>query len=248
MLMVVFATNSFSQGDFKFEEEAHDFGLLIEGVNPEYVFTFLNTGDEPIEMSNVKPSCGCTTPFWTKEPIMPGETGTIKVSYNTNNRVGQFKKSITITSNAKEGSKMIIIKGVVEAKRIDSTLTQKQKLESPKLIVEKNEFHLGKLEQNKSVIKRLTIKNEGLQPLVISDVKAGCRCVTYSLDKTEIGAGSSTDLILTYVPRDLGVMNDKVVLVSNDLNNAYTVISLNSEVVESFNDSNMLMNAKPMGF
>jgi hypothetical protein len=96
--------------NFKFP--VHDFKTVQEGPAAEHEFVFTNTGKEPIVISNVSASCGCTTPSYSKEPVLPGKTGTIKASYNTQGRVGPFTKSITINSNA--GVKVLTIKGEVE--------------------------------------------------------------------------------------------------------------------------------------
>jgi len=96
----------------KFKEETHDFGNLKEGDPAEFEFTFTNTGKKPLILTDVHPGCGCTTPTWSKDPVMPGKTGVIKASYGTKGRVGAFNKNITVTSNA--GTNVIYIKGTVE--------------------------------------------------------------------------------------------------------------------------------------
>lgn len=95
-----------------FDNEVHDFGAIPEGPNADYEFTFKNTGKEPINLQTVNASCGCTTPSWSKEPVLPGKTGSIKASYATQGRPGGFTKSITVVSNA--GTKVLTIKGTVE--------------------------------------------------------------------------------------------------------------------------------------
>lgn len=101
-------------GDFTFTEETHDFGKIPKGTPVVTEFSFNNNGKEPIVISNVQASCGCTTPSWPKEPILPGKSSVIKVQYNAANP-GGFNKSITITSNAKSPTKVLYIKGTVEA-------------------------------------------------------------------------------------------------------------------------------------
>lgn len=96
-----------------FVTEIHDFGTIPEGPAAEVVFTFTNTGKEPINLTNVKASCGCTTPSWSKDPVLPGKQGSIKASYATDHRPGGFTKSITVMSDA--GTKVLTIKGNVEA-------------------------------------------------------------------------------------------------------------------------------------
>lgn len=97
--------------------DTHDFGTLKEGPMATYAFEFKNTGKEPLIITNANASCGCTTPEWPKEPVLPGKTGTIKVSYNTQGRVGPFNKSVFLTSNAAHDKDRfeLHIKGTVEA-------------------------------------------------------------------------------------------------------------------------------------
>ena len=97
----------------EFKESEFDFKDLDEGPQAKHEFVFKNTGKEPLILTNVKASCGCTTPSWPKEPVLPGQEGKILVTYNTQGRPGPFTKSITITSNASEEAKVIYIKGKV---------------------------------------------------------------------------------------------------------------------------------------
>lgn len=94
-----------------FTETMHDYGDIKKGSEGTYIFTFKNTGNIPLVLTNVRSSCGCTTPAWPKEPIVPGETGEIKVKYNTNT-LGSFHKTITVLSNAQ--TVVLTIKGSVQ--------------------------------------------------------------------------------------------------------------------------------------
>lgn len=97
-----------------FTKTEHDFGKINEADGRvTTVFEFKNEGMTPLVLSNVRASCGCTTPKWTREPIEPGEIGQITVTYNPNGRPGPFQKTITITSNATEATKRLYIKGEV---------------------------------------------------------------------------------------------------------------------------------------
>jgi len=97
-----------------FNKTTHDFGKINETDGKvTTIFTFKNEGMTPLVLSNVRASCGCTTPKWTREPIEPGQTGEITVTYNPNGRPGRFQKTITITSNATEPSTKLYIKGEV---------------------------------------------------------------------------------------------------------------------------------------
>ena len=105
---------TYAQGVLTFEKTTHEFGDVKETGGPISVdFKFKNSGDQPIIISNVQASCGCTTPDWTKTPVGPGQTGYIKAQYNPLGRPGQFNKSMTVTSNATEGTTVVFIKGNV---------------------------------------------------------------------------------------------------------------------------------------
>jgi hypothetical protein len=111
-LVIFFITFSLNAQEFKFEEEVINYGKVDKGSDGARVFVFKNIGDQPLIIKNIQSSCGCTVPKKPEEPIMPGKTGEIKVSYDTK-RVGGFSKTITIFSNAKNARKVIKIKGIV---------------------------------------------------------------------------------------------------------------------------------------
>ncbi|MCC7302101.1 MAG: DUF1573 domain-containing protein [Bacteroidia bacterium] len=100
--------------EISFENDVVDYGTIEYNSNGEREFKFKNTGKEPLIIQSATGSCGCTVPTPPKEPIKPGETGVIKVKYDTK-RVGSFEKTITVMSNAKSGTKIIRIKGQVKA-------------------------------------------------------------------------------------------------------------------------------------
>jgi hypothetical protein len=121
--------------EITFEKETHDYGTIDQGADGSYDFKFKNTGKEPLVITNARGSCGCTVPSWPKEPIKPGGTGIIKVTYDTK-RVGAFTKTVTITSNAKTENKVISIKGTVNAVNPDETFPAKKPVEGAP--IEKN--------------------------------------------------------------------------------------------------------------
>lgn len=110
-----------SKAVISFECELHDFGHIPEGTIATFEFKLKNTGTDPLIITEVKASCGCTTPDWTKEPILPGKTGFVKASFNSKGRVGNFSKSITVTSNTKNSPKVLTIKGVVDKEKQEPT-------------------------------------------------------------------------------------------------------------------------------
>jgi hypothetical protein len=111
-----------AQGVIKFKTESHDFAKVEEGVQATYTFEFTNTGTAPVVISNAQPSCGCTTPDWTKEPVMPGKTGFVKAVYNSQGRPGNFNKNITVISNSETPQIALTIKGEVMPKAAEKAV------------------------------------------------------------------------------------------------------------------------------
>lgn len=99
----------------QFASLVHDYGTIVQGSDGGCEFTFENKGKTPLNLIEVRASCGCTVPTYTKEQILPGKAGVIKVMYNTNS-IGNFNKSITVTSTAKNSPVILQIKGNVVAK------------------------------------------------------------------------------------------------------------------------------------
>ncbi|HAS43296.1 MAG TPA: DUF1573 domain-containing protein [Microscillaceae bacterium] len=100
---------------FKWDKKVHNFGKIKQGVPVETSFEFTNSGTAPLIITNVGTSCGCTVPKYPKEPVMPGQTKKIEVKYNAA-AMGNFSKTITITSNAENPTTVLFIKGEVVKK------------------------------------------------------------------------------------------------------------------------------------
>ena len=143
MAAILFSVAAMAQNAvMSFNETTHDFGKINEADGRvTTVFEVTNKGTMPLIISNVKASCGCTTPQWTKEPIEPGQTGKITVTYNPNGRPGRFQKSITITSNASDEPTRIYIKGEVIPKPAQPA--NNYALKVGEMSLEKNFVNLG---------------------------------------------------------------------------------------------------------
>ena len=97
-------------------DSAYDFGKVADGGIVEYNYRFKNTGTKPLVISNATASCGCTVPEKPEQPIQPGETGFIKVKFDSKGRVGTAHKSITVLSNAQPGFPELKLSGEVTEK------------------------------------------------------------------------------------------------------------------------------------
>lgn len=122
LLTIVFAAVAFapaavqaqstSKSEFKFETESHDFGKITQGKPVTHEFQFSNVGTEPIIISEVRPSCGCSVAEFTKTPIKPGESGMVSVKFDAAAK-GPFTKHLTVRSNTKTPIRTLVIKGEV---------------------------------------------------------------------------------------------------------------------------------------
>lgn len=104
----------------EFSNKVINYGDIDYKADSNREFEFKNTGKEPLILTSVRASCGCTTPSWTREPVAPGAKGIIKVKYDTG-RVGPFTKTITVQSNASNGTVTLQIKGKVGPKPTEQT-------------------------------------------------------------------------------------------------------------------------------
>lgn len=110
------SANATSAPVMKFEKESHDFGKIKQGDKVSYDFKFTNNGKSPLIITDAVASCGCTTPEWPKTPVKPGESGLIKVVFNSAGKSGLQDKQITITANTVPAQNMVHLIGEVLTK------------------------------------------------------------------------------------------------------------------------------------
>lgn len=103
-----------------FEKKTHDFGDIAQGDKVEETFKFTNTGNEPLIITNVQVTCGCTTPKgWPRDPVAPGGKGEITVAFNSTGKIGKQNKTVTVISNASnaDGGQITFSTNVLEKKQ-----------------------------------------------------------------------------------------------------------------------------------
>lgn len=97
----------------EFESTEYDYGEIEQGEKASHVYRFTNTGDVPLTITNARGSCGCTVPFFPKDPIFPGESSEIEVEFNSKGKKGKQSKRITITANTDPAQTFLTMKGTV---------------------------------------------------------------------------------------------------------------------------------------
>jgi hypothetical protein len=232
---------AWAQPKFNFTKEAHDFGEVPEGKMASHEYAFINTGDQPLIISNVQASCGCTTPFWTKEPVMPGKKGVIKASFNSQGRPGPFSKSVTVTSNAAEGTKMLTFKGVVIAKGAMPTVTDEMKANSATIVYDKTEVMLGTLEPGQSAVARFQVTNKGKSKLEIFDASSAGYTTSWTFSKPSLEPNETGTLEVTYkTPNKPGPALEAITVTSTDYNNYFTKLSIKATIKQVTPQSSVL--------
>jgi len=110
--------NKLSGSVITWDKSSYDFGDITEGDKVSHTFKFTNTGNQPLVLTNVEVTCGCTTPKgWTRDPIAPGSTGELTVAFNSTGKSGKQNKVITITSNSVGTTNQIMITANVLERR-----------------------------------------------------------------------------------------------------------------------------------
>lgn len=127
-VLLGFAAQGFAQANsaakangpvITFDKKVHDFGDIFQGDKVEETFYFTNTGNEPLIITNVQVTCGCTTPKgWPRDPIAPGAKGELTVAFNSAGKMGRQNKVVTVVSNASnaDGSQISFSTNVLEKK------------------------------------------------------------------------------------------------------------------------------------
>lgn len=140
-----------------FDRTTFDYGTIKTGSDGQRYFTVTNTGDKPLILSSVKASCGCTTPVWSQDPILPGKSAQIKVGYNTATN-GDFLKSIEVFSNDPANSRSVIyIKGKVDPNAVEKKLTPSEK---KKLEIDQKKEEIAKTVKGIEAAKAASKKDE----------------------------------------------------------------------------------------
>ena len=218
LVFVGFIANAQLAEPLVFEEKAHDFGSIKQdGGKVTTEFSFLNNSGRPIRIVNVKPSCGCTTPEWTRDVIEPGKRGVIKASFDPKGKIGYFNKSIAVTTDYNTSPITLIVKGNVETKTDAAPTTFDVSNGSLKTRV--STFNLGKLYINRdNGFRSFDILNAGKNPLLIKDFKAPAYI---KIQYPEIlKAGETGALKIFYDAKQknaYGFLSDNIELITDDV-------------------------------
>ncbi len=240
LIIVIIAGNIFISAQQKspsasFVEDSHDFGLIKEVDGPaSYKFSFTNTGGAPLVLNNVAASCGCTTPDWSKEPVLPGAKGFINVTYNPQGRPGKFEKTIKVTSNGEPESQVLMIKGEVIPK--PPTIEESYPYNMNGLRLKLNRIEFSNVTINKKVSQEVKVFNSSDQPMKVAFAEVPAY-IHLKISPEEIKPKTEAVIDATFdaaLKNDWGMVNDRFAVIINDKNEPANKIFIRANIREDF--------------
>ncbi len=230
-----FVVNAQEKPKITFEKIVHDYGTFneSEGVK-DYDFVFTNEGSVPLVINNVRASCGCTTPKWTREPVAPGGKGSVKVSYNPKNRPGSFNKTVTVQSNASNSNVMLRVKGNTKPRQ--KTVAELYPRKIGKLRVKRNHISFVKMKNTEVKTQEIELVNDTDEPVAIS-FKSVPKELQASLTMDTIPARKKGMLKVTLDAtkiRTFGLVSKRIYLTVDGSKNYKNSVGVSATIVEDF--------------
>lgn len=230
-----------------FDFEVHDFGKIKEANGPATVnFQFTNTGSLPLMIRKVHASCGCTSPNWSREPVLPGKKGFVSATYNPKNRPGPFSKTISVISNANTPNKVLTIKGDVEPK--PKTLEDVYRYNmGNKIRLKTNHMSFARVIKDKQKSQQVDIVNVSDQPVRISFNRIPAHLKLVANPET-LQPGQKGVIAGTYdskLKNDWGFSIDRVDILLDEQYHASNRLTVSATIEEDFNSLTAEEKANP---
>jgi hypothetical protein len=215
-----------------------------------YVFEFTNTGGQPLVIHNVRASCGCTTPDWTRTPIQPGGKGMLKASFDPRNRPGNFNKSITITSNSEPPTDILRITGRVSAKTQTVEDIYPRQMEGIRL--KSSHLAFTRVEPGTQKEETLDIINTSDKPVRIGFARVPAH-LSVRVEPATLSPGQSGSIIAVYDAskvKDWGYILDNIFLEINGKQSAETRLNVSATIDEDYSkwSAQQMANAPDIQF
>ncbi|WP_430810928.1 MULTISPECIES: DUF1573 domain-containing protein [unclassified Carboxylicivirga] len=229
-----------------FDKVIHNFGEVKEdGGTTSYEFTFKNTGGQPLVLHNVKASCGCTTPQWTRTPIPPGGTGFVKAIFDPRNRPGNFNKTITVMSNAQNATVILRINGKVLPR--EQTMEDIYPRNMDAIRLETSHLAFTKMAPNQVKEEHIKIISTSEQPVKLGFVNVPKHITIKSVPEV-LQPGKAGMITATYdakAKNDWGFVTDNIFIIFNDERSYSNRLTVSASIQEDFStwDAQKLANA-----
>lgn len=237
MLSWLVGNNLLAQGQVKFESTRFDFEEVREEKGPvSTVFKFSNVGSKPVKLVSVKATCGCTTPTWSRDSILPGGTGMVKVEYNPMGRPGIFAKEILVETDGSPARISLTIHGKVTPK--PKGPEDYYPFEEGNIRMRTNHLTYGRIYENDTITQSTILYNQGSKPIQFS--KSGSKVPGHlkpKMSKSTLAPGDTLTLWVTYVApqkKDWGFVFDNIYLSTNDPNRPMKTINVSADISERF--------------
>lgn len=237
--------------DIKFEKMEHPFGKIKQEAGPAVCnFNFANTGKVPLVISSVNASCGCTTPEWSKEPLLPGKTGFIKVSYDSKTHPGPFSKTITVIANVPNSTRVLTISGDVIPK--EKTIEEIYPTDLGKIRMKNNYLAFVKVKDNEIKTDTLFYYNPGTAPVKIG-YKFLQPMITMKIVPEVIQPKAKGFFLISYdgnKKTDYGFQMNRIYLLLNGKDSTNYFLNVSATVEEDFSklSATDLANAPKIDF
>ncbi len=224
-LLLFISEKNNAQSKIGFEKQAHDFGMIKEENGKiSYEFKFTNSTDQPVSINNVKASCGCTTPSWTRATVEPGKSGYVKAMFDPSNRPNAFTKSLSVSYSlgSSAGVEVLTIKGFVIPK--PKTASDIFPIKSGNLRFTADYLNIGDLKNNETVTKQFKIFNDGSKRINFTVPSKLPEHLTISVTPIALNSKDTGYIKITYnakAKKDLGdYVYDVVEMETNDSSEA----------------------------
>lgn len=238
--------------NISWENERHDFGEIKEADGKvTHKFSFSNTGSEPLVITNVRPSCGCTSSDYTKEPIAPGGKGYVSATFNPLRRPGKFSKNITVTSNATPPTTVLRFTGNVIAKPKSKADLYPRQLGDLRL--KTNHLALARVANTAVKTDSVPMANLTDKELKIEFQNVPEHIKIKAVPET-LQAGATGYIEVTYDAKkknDWGFLMDKIIIAINgNTNSNKNRLSVSASITEDFSalTADQRINAPKMEF
>lgn len=235
--------------EIEWTELQHDFGSMEEGSPIEHTFWFKNSGKNPLQISNVMPTCGCTTPDWTKEIVEPGDRGYVKLVFDSHGRLGLQSKMVTVVANTDPANTVLqfkvdvfagpppgpednVNKGTAE---VPAPILEKQLIEGssrPTTSIRFTEttYSFGSISAGDSLTHDFRFTNTGANDLVLKDVKASCGCTIPEWPRGPISPGAEGIIKVTFNSAGKSGTQDKTITVLSNAEPSAVVLHIKGDV------------------
>lgn len=207
----------------------HNFGDIKQGDVVSYDFKITNNGGDVLKIIDVRASCGCTAAQPDKKELKPGESTTIKVTFNSKGRKGAQVKTVRVITNDPEKSDInfVIRCNII----VDQSNSQPS---GASLFLPENQFNFGQVKEGTTVSHTFELVNKGSDVLQIKDVRTSCGCTAALVSSSTLKPGEKGTLKVDLDTKGRqGKMSRTISIVSNDSEQSTKVITIYAEVLKN---------------